>query len=187
MSITENQIKKIKEFALRFYNRLDFAHNVDHMQKTVVLAEFIAERENANLEIVRLGALLHQFHDDADQLAQFLEKIELNPDIIQKVMECVVFRPHVSPSEQEASIEAKVVYDADALQVLGPYGIIREVTCNIKARRKSPERSIRDARAVAERFFDSLQTDTARKLITRSHHLMQEFWADYDRWAADRY
>ena len=187
MEITKDQSEKIKQFSLDFYKKLDLAHNVEHMNKTVKIAEFIANRENANLEIVRLGAMLHQFHDNIDELKEFLETLNLEPKIMKLLLECAEFRPHNELSQKEASVEAKVVYDADALQVLGPYGIIREMSCNIKALDKSLDKSVRDTKKIENLFFGSLQTGTAKKIIEKPHQLMKEFWKIYDNWANDNF
>jgi len=180
MNITKQQIEQIENFCLEFYKKLDFAHNVEHMNRTINIAEFIAKKEGANPEIVRLGAMVHQFHDNVYMLREFLNKIDLYPAVINKLIEYTEFRPFKDSSKKNASLEAKVVFDADALQVLGPKGIIREITCNIKARDKPLNQSVQYAREVERKFYQSLQTETAKKLIERPHHLMKEFWEIYD-------
>lgn len=85
-------------------------------------------------------------------------------------------------SKKRASLEAKVVFDADAIQVLGPWGVIREIACNIKTRNKSLQKSIQDARNIEKLFYKALQTETARNMIKESHDLMKKFWQIYDNW-----
>ena len=182
MKITKKQIKQIKDFALEFYKKQDFAHNVKHMEKTVRIAEFLAKKENGNLEIVKIGAMLHQFHDNTKKLRNFLKSISLDSKTIEKIIECVEFRPHRKNSKRNVSLEAKIVYDADALQVLGPYGLLREFACNLKARKKSFRKSIRDLRDVQKKFYNSLQTKTAKRLIKETRKLMEKFWKIYDKW-----
>ncbi len=179
MELTEEQARKIEAFSTEFYKKLDFAHNIDHMKQTVKLADFIATEEGANLEIVRLGAMVHQFHDNIPELETFLETLDLEPAVKKKLVECAEFRPFKEP--KAASIEAKVVYDADALQVLGPRGVLREIACNLNVKGKSFEDSISNAKDIERRFYDSLQTETAKKMITDQHELMKKFWAEYDR------
>jgi len=181
MNITKQQIEQIENFCLEFYKKLDFAHNVEHMNRTVNIAEFIAKKEGANPEIVRLGAMVHQFHDNVNMLREFLNKIDLDPVVINKLIECTEFRPFKDNSKKNASLEAKVVFDADALQVLGPKGIIREITLNMKARNKPLNQSVQDSREVERKFYQSLQTETAKKLIEKPHLLMKEFWKIYER------
>jgi uncharacterized protein len=182
MEITKEQTEQIKKFCTGFYNKLDFAHNVEHMNRTIKIAKFIAKKENANLEIVKLGAMVHQFHDNVDELKKFLEDIDLEPKLIEKLVECAEFRPFKNTSKKQATLEAKVVFDADALQVLGPQGIIREITCNIKTRNKRLHKSVQDARNIENSFYKTLQTETARNMIREIHELMKKFWQIYDNW-----
>ena len=182
MSITKEQIKQIENFCLNFYKKLDFAHNVEHMKRTVKIAEYIAKKEMANVQIVRLGAMVHQFHDDIDVLKKFLNKIKLDRDIMKRLIECAEFRPFKGRSKKNVSLEAKVVFDADALQVLGPNGIIREIAYNIKVRDKSLKQSIQEARRIEKKFYESLQTETAKKIIEKPYNLMLNFWKIYDEW-----
>ena len=182
MNITCYQAEKIREFCEGFYKNLDFAHNIEHMQKTVSLAEFLAKEEDANLHLCRLGAMVHQFHDTIDELKEFLKTLDLDALVFTTLIECAEFRPCHPTSKRTASKEARVVYDADALQCLGPYGIIREITCNIKARQKPLEKSITDTRDVEQLLYDSLQTQTAKRIIEKPHKLMQDFWRTYDCW-----
>ncbi len=180
MGITEEQIEKIERFCVEFYKKLDFAHNVEHMNRTLKIAEFIAKKENADREIVRLGAMVHQFHNNLDELQDFLSDLE--PETAKILIKCAEFRPFKDTVDKDVSIEAKVVSDADALQVLGPQGLIREIACNIKARDKSLDKSVQDAREIESQFYKALQTETAKKIIREPHELMEKFWKSYDDW-----
>lgn len=102
--------------------------------------------------------------------------------MIKKLVECAEFRPFKDTSKKQASIEAKIVFDADALQALGPEGIIREITCNIKTKNKPLNKSIQDARYIENLFYNALQTKTAKKMIKEPHELMKKFWSVYDTW-----
>lgn len=76
--LTKNQIKKIKEFALKYYKTLDETHGLEHAKRTVKLAEYLAKKEGADLQIVRLGALLHQFHKERVKIVEkFLRREKL--------------------------------------------------------------------------------------------------------------
>ena len=185
MYLIKEQIEQIRQFSLAFYERQDFAHDTKHMNKTIEIAKFIAEKENVSQEIVALGAIVHQFHDNLNELIMFLKSINMDQEIIDKLSEIVEFRPFKGTSKENVSLEAKVVYDADALQVLGPNGIVREIACNIHARNKTLDKSVEDARKIEQQFHDSLQTETAKKMIDRSHRLMKKFWKIYDAWEDD--
>ncbi|MBI2584156.1 MAG: hypothetical protein HYW25_05795 [Candidatus Aenigmarchaeota archaeon] len=179
MNISKGQAEKIRRFCIDFYKTLDFAHHIEHMNRTVRIAEYIARKENVNLQIARLGAMVHQFHDNMDKLRAFLDKINLDSQIAERLLECAKFRPLKKKTGKRASIEAMVVFDADALQVIGPHGIVREIACNIGARNKAFDRSIEDARETESLFYKSLQTKTARKLAKKPYELTRKFWKEY--------
>lgn len=182
LMLTREQERRLEEFCKNFHRQQDFAHGRKHMKKTVHLAEMIAEKEGANLKLVRIGAMVHQFHDEIGTLEQFLEVLRVDKETASKIVECAAFRPHRNIPPEGVSLEAKVVYDADALQVLGPHGIIREVARNVAARNKSLEKSVEGARDTESAFHEFLQTRTAREMIEAPHELMQEFWKLYDEW-----
>ncbi|HII29596.1 hypothetical protein COT48_05895 [Candidatus Woesearchaeota archaeon CG08_land_8_20_14_0_20_47_9] len=78
MSLSNEDARKIEQFALKYYRSLDKLHNESHARRTVKLAEFIARNEGGNLQLVKLGALLHQFHDHEEILAGFLKKLGMS-------------------------------------------------------------------------------------------------------------
>ncbi len=59
MIVSPEQMKKIEEFALEKASKLDYNHNEDHVIRTVKLAEFLAEKEGADVEVCRAAAYLH--------------------------------------------------------------------------------------------------------------------------------
>lgn len=52
----EKCINKIIEFSKRFYNSLDFAHNMEHGKRVVRNAKKIAETEGGDLFLIEAGA-----------------------------------------------------------------------------------------------------------------------------------
>jgi hypothetical protein len=46
---------------------------------------------------------------------------------------------------------------------LGPFGVIKELILNSKIKNRTLKESIRDTRKVEKMFYDSLQTETAKK------------------------
>ena len=47
--LTKEQIKKIKDFALSCYKKLDETHGIKHAERTVKLSNYLAKKEGANL------------------------------------------------------------------------------------------------------------------------------------------
>jgi len=178
--LTKKQIKKIKEFALRYYKTLDETHGLEHAKRTVKLAEYLAKKEGAKLQIVRLGALLHQFHN-GKIVEKFLRKIKVEEEMKNQLVHCVKCASTMNIHEAK-TIEAKVVYDADRLQVIGPFGIIREIGYDIGARKIKFREAIKHTRTISQKFYNTLQTKTAKKLAKNLHRFSLKFWKIFDKW-----
>jgi uncharacterized protein len=178
-------LREIEAFARRTYAGLDFAHDVGHGERVVWLARRIAAEEGGDPFLVEAGAWLHQLHDDLGRLAEFLATLGLDAERRERLVGIVRgCRPdRIGPG---CSLEARIVFDADALEVLGPYGAVRELLCNAKVRGKAWAASVADARAVAERFESRLATAAGRRLAAEGVEATTRFWDLYDRWSALR-
>ena len=173
--------KTVVDFARKYYRRQDFAHGIEHGKRVVALAERIRSAEGGDRFLVLAGAWLHQLHDDIEVLKRFLENPVFEEKTKERLLEIVQScKPRVITAE--SSLEAKIVFDADALEVLGPYGTIREVLCNAAARKKDRDRSVRDARKVQTLCREKLMTKTARKMARGFDKVTNNFWTTYDRW-----
>jgi uncharacterized protein len=100
---------------------------------------YIGKKENANLEILKYAAVLHDIgRSDQDKsngklchaergakiAKKMLEKYKVDNDKIEKIVHCIEshrFRGKKIPR----SIEAKVLFDADKLDSIGAVGIGR--------------------------------------------------------------
>lgn len=118
---------------------LDPAHDFDHVQRVTHLAVRIAAAERADLEVVRLAALLHDVPvpagcTDARQshhlaAAEFARELlagrGLAPDRIANVVHCIAAHRFRDRTIVPATLEAKCLYDADKLDSIGAIGIAR--------------------------------------------------------------
>jgi len=179
--LTKNQIKKIRNFALKYYKTLDETHGIEHANRTVKLAEYLAKKEGANLQIVRSGALLHQFHNGRI-VEKFLRRLKINKEIIKALVHCAECSWSKILHKGAKTLEAKVVYDADKLQVVGPFGIIREISCNVGPRNLKFRKALRRARMIEQKVIATLQTKTAKNLAKKPHQFILKFWKIFDKW-----
>lgn len=168
----------IREHSESHYRELDQTHGIEHLERTLELAKYLAEKEGADPDITELGAMLHQIHD-SEEVRVFLEKLELEDKLIDAVVHCVYCSDMDNIDEVE-TLEAKVVYDADKLQVVGPFGVIREMACDTGARGKSFREALEHTREIEEKCFETLQTDTGRKIGREHHEQLETFWEKLD-------
>jgi uncharacterized protein len=123
-----------------WYTDSDPVHDFDHVLRVYRMAERLAESEGADLTIVRAAALLHDaegatpghesradhHHASAEFAAQVLAAEGWDTERIAAVQHCI--RAHrFRGTEAPQTIEAKVLFDADKLDVLGAIGAARAI------------------------------------------------------------
>ncbi len=179
----EECINKVREFSEKFYNSLDFAHNMEHGKRVVKNAKMIAEQEGGNLFLIEVGAWLHQFHDNIIEVNNFIKTLDIEDELKNQLYEIVKCRPEYI--SDESFLESKIVYDADAMEVLSTYGMVREIICNGKCRDKEWEESVEDTIKVQKRFKEKLATKTAKEILEEDLKIIENFWESYKKWSSN--
>lgn len=112
-------------------------HDWLHIERVYKNALLIAKDENCNLQIVQLGALLHdiadsKFHDGDESVGPkvakaFLESQNVSEDTIDAVINIIENISFKGGNFEKKinSIELDIVQDADRLDALGAIGIAR--------------------------------------------------------------
>ena len=126
-----------KTFVQKELANAEGGHDWFHIERVYKNALLIAEDEDVNLEIVALGALLHdiadaKFHQGDETVGpkkaqQFLQQQDVEPATIEhiiKIIEHISFKGG-NFQQQFHSKELAIVQDADRLDALGAIGIAR--------------------------------------------------------------
>lgn len=112
-------------------------HDWFHIERVYKNALLIAKEENCNLQIVQLGALLHdiadsKFHDGDESVGPkvakaFLESQNISDDTIDAVINIIKNISFKGGNFEKKinSIELDIVQDADRLDAIGAIGIAR--------------------------------------------------------------
>ncbi len=131
----------IRRQAQSYFQDVNPAHDWFHVERVYRLSESLACAEDADLETVRLAALLHDIgrraedegrienHAEwgADKATEILKAEGYNTAQRTAVRHCI--RAHrYSTDPEPQTIEAKVLSDADNLDALGAIGIARTFT-----------------------------------------------------------
>ncbi len=131
--IIENTITFVKESLAG----AEGGHDYFHIERVYKNALYIASKENADLFVVALGALLHdiadcKFHNGDETIAPkkaraFLESQKVDKDTIYKVEQIIKHISFKGGNFKQAyhSLELDIVQDADRLDALGAIGIAR--------------------------------------------------------------
>jgi len=140
----KTKLQKIKEIAQERMGKVESAHDFSHVMRVYNLCLRIAKAEkNVNLNILKNAALLHdiaRIHEDEDNSgkvdhavlgAEMAEKIldglDYSEKTIIQIKHCVITHRFKGENEPK-TIEAKILFDADKLDVLGAIGVARSFT-----------------------------------------------------------
>ncbi len=201
-----NSDKVINEAKTIFMNARK-SHDWDHTQRVYNLCLKIGAKENADIEILKLAAVLHdigrvfKFKKDGKKLnhaergaiksAEILKNHDFSKETIEKVINCVEthrFRDNKEPQ----SLEAKILFDADKLDAIGAIGIGRafvysgEIGAKVHNKNIDIEKTKEDTEedtAYREYMFklkkikNRLFTEEAKKIAEGRHQFMEEFFA----------
>ena len=196
--------------ARTWYDDSDPVHGFDHVLRVYRLAERIAQREGADLEIVRAAALLHdaegsataggdegrlEHHQASAEFARQILQAEGWPDErILQVEHCIRAHRFRDESEQPQTIEAKVLFDSDKLDVIGAIGIARTIAFDVVVGQpiyaEPSEQFLRTGQKIEgeqhssyheylfklKKIKDRLYTATARALAEDRHRFLEEFF-----------
>ena len=204
------------ETARGWYPASDPVHGFDHILRVFRMAERLAAEEGADLEIVRAAALLHDaqgsqteggeagrqdhHHASSDFARQILESEGWTPDKIAAVQHCIRAHRFRDNTEEPQSLEAKILFDADKLDVIGAIGIARTIAFDVVVDQPiyfqpsqrfietgekepgEPHSSYHEYVFKLSKIKDRLFTKTARALAEERHQFMDAY---FERLAAE--
>lgn len=136
----EEKYRQLKEIAAKEMRDASPAHDINHVMRVYSLCLRLAEHEpDVDLEVLKSAALLHDIartredHEDqkidhavlgAEMSEKILRELTYPEEKIKQIKHCIVahrFRGRNKPKTKEA----KILSDADKLDVLGATGIAR--------------------------------------------------------------
>jgi uncharacterized protein len=158
------------------------SHDNGHVERVVKLALFIAEKEGADVEIVKKAAELHDIARDkpnhsiegAKIAREILRKEGYSEEFIEKVAHCIEAHSFSAGIKPE-SLEAKVLSDADKLDAMGAIGVARTFLFSGEHGR-SIEDTLKHFEEKLLRLKDLMETETGRKLAEERHAFLLEFY-----------
>jgi len=196
------------ERARAWYTEPDTAHGFDHIERVYSLARHLALEEKADLEIVLAAAFLHDArgstsggegrNDHHIRSAEFAVEIlsaeGWEPERIAAVQHCIRAHRFRSRGEAPETLEARVLFDADKLDVLGAIGVARTVAYAALAGQPiyiepsisfketgekeegEPHSSYHEYLFKLSRIKDGLYTATGRAMAVERHEYMEIYF-----------
>ena len=205
-----SSIEQIREEAKKFFLNARGSHDWDHVERVYNLCIRIGKKENADLEILKIAALLHDIGREDENSSkgkichaemgvklarELLEKYEFDKEKINKITHCIEthrFRGSKTP----VSKEAKILFDADKLDSIGAIGIGRDFLFagEIGARLHNKDVVIektqpytREDTAYREfivklrKIKDRMLTEEGKRIAEERHKFMVEFFDRIDK------
>ena len=188
--IDRDVIDQIREHAIRMDWNVAFggkAKENEHLSRVVTIAQFLAEKEEASREICEAGAWLHDIgliagNDDNPVKVraiaeEYLSDLLLDSESKRRIAECVETHEGVG---EAASLEAKIVHDADVLDKMGLLGIIRHTWKVVNL--IQPDASADEVFSILQKHLkkrrEKLYTATAKRLVRALKETQRQFFED---------
>jgi uncharacterized protein len=168
------------------------AHRMDHLDRVARNAKAIlAFYPEADAEILYLAVLLHDvdqpFNDKANHVARsvalaerLLTEIAYPPARIARVLD--VIREHSTEhisTVRPSTIEARILFDADKLDGLGAFGILRVFALAQQVGRSLPD-TIRWYRSKIAVATPNVQTPEGKAMMDHRLPLVEAFLSDLE-------
>lgn len=132
-------LEAVRQEARRFFRNARGSHDWDHTERVYRLCLRIGRKEKADLDVLKLAALLHDIGREEEDLSngrtchadrgaalagKILKKHGIEAEQAARVVRCIKthrYRGRLVPD----SLEAKILFDADKLDSIGAVGIGR--------------------------------------------------------------
>ena len=178
------------------------SHGWDHAERVWNLCRHIGRAEGADLRILQLAAYLHDIGRPeekasggevchavagAERARTILEENRCDRETVERVVHCIASHRFRRNGEQPATLEARILFDADKLDAIGAVGIGRAFLFagEVGARLHNPEEDILNTQAYSsedtafrefsvklKKVKDRMLTATGKKMAEDRHRFM---------------
>lgn len=202
-------LEKTREFVKDKLFGEGSGHDWYHIERVVNLAKHIGKKENGDLFIIEMTALLHDIDDwkfskgietDTTVTETFLNSLNISQEIIDNIITIIrtmSFKGGVVDSTQN-TLEGMIVQDADRLDAIGAIGIARTFAYGGSKNRPiyDPQLKPIDFTSLEEvknaqnhtinhfyekllKLKDLMNTKTAQELAQERHDFMENFLKEF--------
>lgn len=199
---------QISEKAAALFTDARGSHAWDHTIRVNKLCEHIGRREQADMMVLQVAALLHDIgrtHEDkadgrichaqigADMARSMVSHLPLVQDQKDNILHCI--RSHRFRGQcQPRTLEARVLFDADKLDAIGAVGVARaflfagEIGARLHNSDRRPEDTepysvddtgYREYRLKLIKIKDRMMTAEGRRIAEERHQFMQHFFEQF--------
>jgi uncharacterized protein len=192
--------EKIRERSEEFFRYSH--HSKSHIERVYNLTIRMAKEENADLDVVKAAALLHDIAramedegkiedhtvEGAKMARKILKEVNFPKEKIDKVIHCIEVHRFRKGIKTE-SLEAKILQDADRLDIIGAIGIARVFARggwenmpihdpSIPPKEKYDGKSRTSVNHIYEKILkvkDTFNTNIAKEIAEGRHRFVEQF------------
>ena len=210
-----DDFNKILAEVKNIYSNIHGSHGWEHTERVYNLSLHIGKIEEANLEVLKYAALLHDIgrneqdksmgrlcHAEigAKQARKLLNRYKITEELIEKIVHCIATHRYRGENIP-LSLEAKILYDADKLDAIGAIGIGRAFVFSgeIGAKVHLKDIKIENTKSYSENdtayreylvklrnIKNKLLTEEGKRLGEGRHRFMLEFFDRINKEVAGR-
>jgi len=203
--LPEAKLAGIRAEAGAFFRNARGSHDWDHTERVLRLCLRIGKKEKADLDVLRLAALLHDIgRGEEDRTSgrvcharagaalagKLLRGHGLDPGLVRDVVQCIRthrFRKRARPK----TLEARILFDADKLDSIGAVGVGRAFLFagEVGARLHDKEIDVRKTKPYSRedtayreylvklgRVKDRITTREGKRIAAERHRFMAAFF-----------
>jgi len=175
-------VDKVKKYAIKLYDKNDMVHGWSHIVAVRNNALKLQKVLGGNKEIIEIATYLHdcdyskgiKVHAErsAEKASKFLNSVHY-PKTRQVIESILNHAKHLHKSD--ASLEAKILFDADTMETTKPHGILRVVIYNRNLPYKEMMKKVQYycIDAYKEFYFDE-----SRKMIKKDYDKVKKIIED---------
>lgn len=175
-------LERVKNI-IRDYMEERTTHDYEHTLRVFQTASILAIQENADLELVQISALLHDIgrnidepHNEtgAEKAREILEELQYPKERIKQIEKIVLYHSF-SSKDKLATLEEKIIWDADKLDGLGAIGISRAFY--MRGEKSYPFNDFSWFKEDTTLRYTSLNTESAKKVAKQRYDYMKNYFA----------
>lgn len=181
-------INKIIEETKKYSKQMsikDLHHGFEHAQRVRNYALLLTKNQKADKKVIEIASYLHdigrghekeEYHTQtsANLAKTFLKTQNLPPEKIQKIIHCIETHSRKKIHRKSPqTIEAKILYDADGLEMIGAVGLLR-TALSAQVQNKDWKHVLEKAKWRL-RIKDDFLTQKAKNIAKQRQNLLKDF------------
>lgn len=201
---------KTADFVKEIMSEESSGHDWWHIYRVWNLARKIAEKENANIFIVEMAALLHDVEDwklkeslqTDGKVKEWFVKVNISEKEINEILHIIenISYKGANVAENPLTIEGKIVQDADRIDAIGAIGVARafayggskgrelynpeiepEMHNDFAAYKSSKGHTINHFYEKLLLLKDRMNTETAKQIAIKRHEFLITFLENFNK------